>query len=56
MPVIGPRRTKMHTMCENGFTLVRRSAFVPTEGDASEEHGRGLKFGEPVVGKVGILD
>jgi len=43
-------------MCGKGLTLVRRSALAPTDGDTSEAHGRGLKFGEPVVGKVGILD
>jgi hypothetical protein len=46
----------MHMKCGKGFTLVRKSAFAPTDGDTSEEHGRGLKFGELVVGKVGILD
>ena len=46
----------MHMMCGKGFTLVRRSALALTDGDTSEEPGRGLKFGEPVVGKVGILD
>ena len=55
MKVMGLRR-KMHMMCEKGFTLVRRSALALTDGDTSEEPGRGLKFGEPVVGKVGILD
>jgi hypothetical protein len=55
MPVNGLRRTKMHMMCVKGITLVRRSALALTDGDASVEHGRGLKFGEPVVGKVGIL-
>jgi hypothetical protein len=33
---------------------VRRNA--PTDGDMSVEPGRGLKFGEPVVGKVETLD
>jgi len=52
---MGLRRRKMHMTCVKGFTLVRRSAHALTDGDASEEPGRGLKFGEPVVGKVGIL-
>jgi hypothetical protein len=53
---MGLRRRKMHMMCRRGFTPVRRSAFALTDGDTSEGRGRGLKFGEPVVGKVVILD
>ena len=54
--VLGTRRARMHMTCGKGSTQVRRSALDLTDGDTSGEHGRGLKFGEPVVGKVGILD
>src|SRR5688572_3870916 len=43
-------------MCVKGLTRMRRSAFAHSDGDTSEEPGRGLKFGEPVVGKVETFD
>ena len=43
-------------MCGKGHVQMRRSAFVHSDGDTSAERGRGLKFGEPVVGKVEIFD
>lgn len=54
--MIGTLRIRTHRTCGKGFFLVRRSAFAPTDGDMSEERGRGLKFGELAVGKVGMLE
>jgi hypothetical protein len=48
-------RLRKHTMCGRGLA-VRRNALAHSDGDMSAEPGRGLKFGEPVVGKVEILD
>ena len=49
-------RAKTHMMCGKGHVQMRRSAFAHSDGDTSAERGRGLKFGEPVVGKVEIFD
>jgi hypothetical protein len=46
----------MHMMCGKGHIQMRRSAIAHSDGDTSAERGRGLKFGEPVVGKVEIFD
>ena len=35
---------------------MRRSVFALSDGDTSAEPGRGLRFGEPVVGKVETFD